>query len=90
MKGFVEFKHLVLHSNAFGVMHHITMLLAPGGVVDLGDNILDSAARFIPAEIKTDRIHAIAEVSKVREQGDRPLRSTPPFAFNQRGDRGLE
>ena len=70
MKGFVKFKHLVLSSDAFRVMHHITVLLAPGGVVNLGNNELHSAARFIPAKIKTNRIHAIAEVPKVREQGN--------------------
>ena len=54
MEGFVKFKDFVCWINTIGVMHHITVLLSPGGIVDLGNNILNSPAGLIPAKIKTD------------------------------------
>ena len=90
MEGFVKFKDFVRWINTIGVMHHITVLLSPGGVVDLGNNILNSPAGRIPAKIKTDRIHAVAKVSKMREQSNRPLGRATPFAFDQCRYRGFE
>jgi len=90
MKGFVKFKHLVPGRDTFGVMHHITVLLPPGGIVDLSNNVLNSPAGLIPAEIKTHRVHAVAKVSKMRKQRDRALGRMTSLAFDQCGYRGFQ
>ena len=90
MEGFVKFKDFVRWINTIRVMHHITVLLSPGRIVDLGNNILNSSAGLIPAKIKTDRIHAIAKVSKMRQQRDRALGRTTSLAFDQRDYRGFQ
>lgn len=62
---------------------HITMVLAPGGIVDFNHNGFDRKIGSVVAVIKAGRIEAISEISQVGQQTNRPGRPVSEVPLNK-------
>ena len=66
-----------------GLGQNVTVLLAPGGIVDFGNNDLDLVTGFVEAVIETDRVEPVAEIAQVGKESYRSLQCHAGFICNQ-------
>ena len=72
------------------LVEHVTVTLAPGRVIDLGDDAFNVLSSGVKAIIKTHRIKTVTKVTQMRQQSDRPQRPLTTAAFHQITHRLIE
>ena len=92
VEGLVEFEGPVLRraSRSLPAVEHVAVLFAPRGVVDFGNDELERAVGGIEAVVETDRVEAVAEVARVREQADWPAWTHAGVACDAIAHRALQ